>query len=550
MATGTRQNILHFNGQGWAVGVGAIALLLALPILTVIQFVFHPPSETWTHLVEHVLGHYITNSILLSLGVAMGTFLIGVPAAWICATYSFPLKRLLELLLLLPLAVPAYVIAYTYTGLLDFSGPIQTGLRNAFDWRASDYWFPEVRSLPGAVMMLSLVLYPYVYLLTRAVLIDQCASLTEAARTLGANSRQRFLHVLMPLARPAIVAGVSLALMETLADFGTVEYFGVDTFTTGIFRTWFGFGEPVTAAQLASILILFVAVLLIVERRSRRRARYHNPSRGQRNSACISLQGAHSIIAIVACLLPPLFGFLIPMALLITWAIRTAADMVDPYFWQLAVNSILLATMAALTAVSVAVILGYGRRNQPSLLIRSMIGLSGLGYAIPGVVIAVGVLILLGKVDQILIQFAERLFDMDIGLLLTGTLVALVFAHLVRFLSIALQTVEANLQKVHYSMDEAVRILGGSKWQILRRVHLPLIRNGLLTATLLVFVEVMKELPATLVLRPFNFNTLAVRTYELASDERLMDASTAALAIVLCGIIPVALLNYSIRKNR
>lgn len=537
------------SSMGWTASVSGIAILLSLPLLVVIQYFFQPKTSTWSHLAHYVLTDYVVNSFLLAGGVAIGTLIIGVPSAWICATYKFPFKRTLELLLLLPLAVPAYVIAYTYTGLLDFSGPVQTFLRTRIGLEQIGTWFPEIRSLPSAVVMLSLVLYPYVHLLTRALLIDQCASLTDAAKTLGATTTQQFFRVLIPLARPAIVAGVSLALMETLADFGTVQYFGVDTFTTGIFRTWFGFGEIQTAAQLACILMLFVAALLYIEKRSRRRARYHNPSHGHRQYDFTELRGKHAAFAMVACFAPSLFGFIIPFALLSVWAAQTASNMMDAYFWQLAFNSVFLAACAALVTLAVAVLLAYGRRNHPNRYVQTLVGLSGMGYAVPGIVIAVGVLSLFGAFDHSLHALMNRLGVTGVGILLSGSLAAIIFAHAVRFLSIALQTVDSSLQKIHLSMDEAVRMLGGGRLQALRRVHIPLIRNGLLTAMLLVFVEVMKELPATLVLRPFNFNTLSIRTYELASDERLIDCSSSALTIVLCGIIPVALLNYSIQKR-
>ena len=533
----------------WLITISILTLIITLPLLVVLQFNFHPRTDTWQHLIDHVLFEYIKNSLLLAAGVAIGTFIIGVPAAWLCALYSFPGKRILEFLLLLPLAIPAYIIAYTYTGVLDYSGPIQSYLREIFDWGYGDYWFPEIRSLGGAITMFSFVLYPYVFLLTRSTLIVQSNNVIDAARTLGANSLERFFTIIIPLARPAIAAGITLALMETLADYGTVQYFGVDTFTTGIFRTWFGFGEPATAAQLSSILMLTVLALFILEQHQRKRIGYHNANNASQRNSPLQLTGIHSMLAFIACAIPPLVGFIIPVIQLSSWARLTAETMVNSEFWGLAFNSFVLAASAALLTLLIATILAYGKRASKNSIIHSLVNLCAMGYAVPGTIIAVGALIIFGKLDNWLIDFLDSKFNIDTGLIFTGTIFALVFAHTVRFLSLGLQTVGASLTKINHSLDEASRLFGYNPMSTLRNIHLPLIRSGLLTAALLVFVEVMKELPATLIMRPFNFNTLAVRAYELASDERLADASTAALAIVFTGIIPVIILNISIKAN-
>ncbi len=537
------------TSKGWFLTIIFISCVIVLPLLVVLQFNFQPRTETWQHLFDYVLFDYIKNSLLLAIGVAIGTFIIGVPAAWLCALYQFPGKRLLELFLLLPLAMPAYIVAYTYTGILEFSGPLQTYIRSLFDWGYGDYWFPEIRSLGGAIVMFSFVLYPYVFLLTRSTLIVQSSNVIDVARSLGANSVERLFTIIIPLARPAIAAGVTLALMETLADYGTVQYFGVDTFTTGIFRTWFGFGEPGTAAQLSSILMLTVFILFLLEQRQRKRIRYHNSSSSSRINHQQRLRGSHAILAIIACALPPLFGFFIPFAQLTSWGIDTAGTMVDDQFWTLALNSFSLAACAAIVTLLIATILSYGKRTTNNSLLKWLINLCAMGYAVPGTIIAVGTLIIFTSIDNWVINLLRDNFQINSGLIFTGTIFALVFAHTVRFLSLALQTVGASLSKINQSIDEASRLLGNNLFTTLRSIHLPLIRSGLLTAALLVFVEVMKELPATLIMRPFNFNTLSVRAYELASDERLADASTAALAIVITGIIPVILLNISIKAN-
>ncbi|MDG1249693.1 MAG: iron ABC transporter permease [Gammaproteobacteria bacterium] len=537
------------SDQGWFLSVFIIAALIILPLLIVLQFNLHARSDTWQHLIDYLLWDYVKNSILLGLGVAFGTFIIGVPAACICALYRFPGKGLIELLLLLPLSMPAYIIAYTYTGMLEVGGPVQQLLRDSFDLSYGEYWFPEIRSLEGAIVMFSFVLYPYVFLLTRSSLLNQSANIVDAARLLGASRWQCYSSVILPLARPSIAAGVILVLMETLADYGTVQYFGISTFTTGIFRTWFGYGEAVTAAQLSSLLMAAVFMLFLVEKYLRGRIRFNGNTSAERSRKVLTLHGKAAAAAISLCLIPAIFGFIIPLLQLISWAIETADEMLDAHFWQLTWNSLLLAISAAALTLVIATILAYARRISKSTLLKSMINLCAMGYAVPGTVIAVGAIILLSSVDNWLIDTLREQFSIESGLLLTGTIFALVFAHTVRFLSLALQTVDASLSKISHSIDEASRLLGNSIGQTLRRIHVPLIGGGLLSAALLVFVEVMKELPATLIMRPFNFNTLAVRAYELASDERLADASTAALAIVMTGIIPVILLNISIRKK-
>jgi iron(III) transport system permease protein len=536
--------------DGWRLGIAALALLLSLPVLVVFATVFEPAGEVWSHLAETVLRDYVTNSLVLMVGVALGTLSMGVTCAWLTAVCDFPGRRLFEWALLLPMAVPAYIIAYTYTGLLDFAGPLQSGLRGLFGWSYGDYWFPEVRSLHGAVAMLSLVLYPYVYLMARAAFLEQSVCVLEVSRTLGAGPWRGFFRVALPLARPAVITGVSLALMETLADYGTVQYFGVDTFTTGIFRTWFGLGDGTAAAQLSALLMTFVFALILLERWSRRRARYHHTTTRYKRVARFALVGWRRWLAAVACLLPLLFGFLLPAGQLSVWAWRTAPAMVDGRFVELAANSLGLAAGAALLVLLFALFMAYGRRLRPSPLVAAAVRVAAMGYAVPGTVIAVGVLLPFAAADNAIDAWARDSLGFSTGLLLSGTLFALLFAYAVRFLAVSLNAVEAGLGRIKPSMDDAARSLGRAPLEVLREVHMPLMRGTLLTAVLLVFVDVLKELPATLILRPFNFNTLAVRTYELASDERLADASSAALAIVLAGIVPVILLSRSISRSR
>jgi iron(III) transport system permease protein len=516
----------------------AIAAVLAAPLLVVAANLFQPGGEAWGHLSATVLPAYARNSLLLVAMVAVGTVAVGVTCAWLVTGCDFPGRHVLEWALVLPLAVPAYVSAYAYTDLLQFSGPVQSALRSAFGWSAADYWFPDIRSLGGAGVMFVAVLYPYVYLLARAAFLEQSPSLAEAGRTLGLTPWRAFFRVNLPLARPAIAAGAALACMETLADYGTVSYFGVQTFTTGIFRAWLSMGEPVSAARLALILLAFVAALLAVEQVARRRARFHESAPPRRRGRA-RLGPAASAAAFTACALPLALGFAIPAGILGHLALTGGDPQFGARFVRLAANSFGVSAVTAALAVSVAVVMAYGARLSRSPLARAANRLAGLGYAIPGAVIAIGVLIPAARIDNLLADALAASLGVTTGLLLTGSIAALVYAYLIRFLAVALQTVEAGLAKITPSMEDAARSLGYGPAQTLARVHAPMMRSSLVTAALLVFVDVMKELPATFVMRPFDFDTLAVQAFNLASDERLAEASTASLAIVAVGLLPL-----------
>ncbi|MBP7335554.1 iron ABC transporter permease [Niveispirillum sp.] len=536
--------------SGWTLAVLAIALAVALPVLIVGSRVFVSSNGVWAHLADTVLWTYIRNTLMLAGGVAVGVSVIGVGTAWLVTMCRFPGQRWLEWALLLPMAVPAYVMAYVYTDLLQFVGPVQTTLREMFGWRRADYWFPDIRSLGGAIAVLSFVLYPYVYLLARAAFLEQSVCVLEVARTLGAGAWRSFARVALPLARPAIAAGLALAMMEVLADFGTVQYFAVDTFTTGIYRTWFAMGEPVAAAQLASVLMLFVMVLVVMERTSRGRARYFHSTGRYRVLPSYTLRGGRALGAQVACLLPLLLGFALPVLLLVRMAVMEGDSLFAASFRELAGNSFTLAGITSVLAVALAALVAYGLRLRPTPVLKGAARVAAMGYAVPGSVIAVGILIPAAHVDNAVDGFMRATFGVSTGLLLSGTIVAIVYAYLVRFLAVSFNTVEASLSKIRPTMDQAARILGQTPGKTLLKVHTPIMRGSLLTAALLVFVDVMKELPATMIVRPFNFDTLAVRVYTLASDERLAEASTPALAIVAVGIIPVILLSRAIAKSR
>lgn len=533
-----------------SVGCIALAAILSVPVLVVAASVFYPAGDVWRHLLDTVLRDYVSNSLTLMLGVAIGTLLIGVSTAWLTVNCRFPGVRIFEWALLLPLAMPAYIIAYTYGGMLDFAGPAQTALRQFFGWSRGEYWFPEVRSLSGAVVMLSLVLYPYVYLLARTAFLEQSAVAIDIARTLGCGQWSAFYRVTLPAARPAIIAGLSLALMETLADYGTVQHFGVAVFTTGIFRTWFGLGDATAAAQLAAVLLGFVLTLVLVERWSRRGALYTQLGSRSRPIEVRQLRGTQAAVALFACAMPLLLGFALPGTQLLVWAARTWRLTVDARFAELVLHSLGLAAGAALLALLLALLLAYVGRANPTRVVLGATRVAATGYAVPGTVIAVGVMLPFAWLDNRINDLMNDAFGISTGLFFSGTLFALLFAYLVRFLAVSLQTVEAGLGRITQAMDEAGRSLGHRAHEVVWRVHMPMLRGSLLTAALLVFVDVMKELPATLILRPFGFNTLAVRAYELASDERLEDASTAALAIVLAGLVPVLVLSVSIARSR
>ena len=528
-----------------------VAALAALPVASVgLNLFVGGTSATWAHLSATVLPEYIANSVWLCLGVGVGVALVGVTTAWLTAMHDFPGRRVFEWALVLPLAVPAYVMAYVYTDFLQFVGPVQTFLRDTFGWAHGDYWFPDIRTLPGAMLMFVCVLYPYVYLLARTAFLERASGMLEAAQTLGLGPWRAFFAVSLPLARPAIVAGVALALMETLADYGTVAYFAVNTFTTGIYRAWFSLGDRVAAAQLAAMLLAFVLFLLTMERISRGRARYHNTTGRNRPMAGARLKGLAASLAVLACLLPLLLGFLLPAGLLLKMALTEGDAHFGERFLTLSRNSFVLAGVTAAIGVLLALLLAYGARLSRTTLASGLNRLVGLGYAVPGAVIAVGVLIPVTRLDNWLAGQWLAWFGHNPGLLLTGGIAALIYAYLVRFLAVALHTVESSLGKITPSMDDAARSLGLGQGETLRRVHAPMLRGSLLTAGLLVFVDVMKELPATLVMRPFNFDTLATQAYTLASDERLAEASTAALAIVVVGLLPLIALSRQVSAAR
>ena len=522
--------------------------LLAIPLIVIVLSFFQPAAgATLANLADTVLPGYVANSALLVLWVGLGVAIIGTGTAWLVSACQFPGRRAFEWLLILPLAVPAYVMAYAYTEFLSHPGAVQTLLRDVTGWGPRDYWFPRIRTIEGAAVMFVFVLYPYVYLLARTAFLTQSRVAFEAARVLGRGPFVAFWRVALPMARPAIVIGIALALMETLADYGTVAHFAVPTFTTGIYRSWFSIGDRVAAAQLAGALLTFVFVLIWIERVQRGKARYQT-ARSTQPLQRFHLTGWKSVGAIVFCTVPLIIGFLLPIALLIELAIDGGHALFGPRYLGFVRNSFILASLAALLTVVIALALPSVQRLAKAPILTHVIRFAAMGYAIPGSIIAVGILIPMAGFDNWLDGLMREHFDISTGLLLTGTIIGLLFAYIVRFLAVALAPVEAAFERITPRMDDAARVLGARKSRVFTAIHAPLLRSGILVGALIVFVDVMKELPATLILRPFNFETLATQAFRLASDERLAEAATPSLVIVAVGLLPVYLLSRQIRR--
>ncbi|MEL7059358.1 MAG: iron ABC transporter permease [Acidobacteriota bacterium] len=537
---------------GPTAAVAAVTALVAMPLLVIAARVGADTGGLWSHLVATVLPGYLRNTLWLAFGVAATTCVLGVTTAWLVTLCRFPGHRVLRWALLLPLAIPSYLGAYAYTDLLQFAGPVQTWLRESLGWSAGDYLFPDIRSLGGAVAILSLALYPYVFLAARAAFLEQSVCMLEVSRTLGLGPVASFFRVALPLARPSIIAGLTLVLMETLAEFGAVQHCAVDTFATGIYRT---FTLPdrhalTAAAQLSACLLLLIGLLLATEAVARRAARFHHTSTRYRRLPSWQLRGPSAAAAFVCCTLPVVLGFVVPAALFAQKTWRAGDARARDTFFEFGANSLFLGAISALAAVALATAVAFGRRLEPTPSNRLMARVAGIGYAVPGAVIAIGVLIPAIWLDVRLDRVLGGLFGREVGLLVTGTAAALLIGYQTRFLAVSLNLVQAGLTRLRPSVDHAARTLGASRLRMLARVHLPMLRSSLLAAGLLVFVDVVKELPATLILRPFDLDTLAVRVYRLASDERLDEASTGALAIIAIGLLPVIVLSHLLDRAR
>ena len=525
----------------WTALSVVLAVIVLAPMTAVVWLAFHPTENIWPHLLATVLPRYLGNTVALMAGVGVLTALVGTGAAWLVSMYRFSGRGWIDYALLFPMAIPAYIGAYALVDFLAYSGPVQTGLRLTMGWTsARDYAFPEVHSLGFAMLVLAGAFYPYVYLLARAAFREQSAGSYEVARALGAGPWARFWRVGLPLARPSIVAGVALALMETVADFGTVQHFGVQTLTIGVFSTWLNGNNAGGAAQLAGVMLLLILALLAVERRGRRRARFYRMSRASRPVEPQVLRGAASLAAAALCLVPVGFGFVLPVAVMVYHALRRPEVWLMPGLARAVVNTLVTGGAAAVLTVAAGTAVVYGLRRSQTGLGRFILPLTTLGYAAPGAVLAVGILIPLAALDHRLADLVLAVTGHDPGLMLTGTAAAVVLAYVIRFFGIAQSAVDTAFGRVAPSLPMAARSLGSTSGETLRRVYVPLMGGSVSTALLMVFVDCVKELPATLLLRPFNFNTLATRAYDLASLEKLGEAAPAALLVIAVSLVAVA----------
>lgn len=535
----------------WATFATLLAAIILLPVATVAMLAATARDNIWPHLMRTVLPAALRDTILLLAGVGICVLVVGTATAWLTTMYRFPGRRTLDRLLVLPLAVPTYIAAYCYVEVLDYSGPVQGALRAVFGWRsAQDYWFPEVRSLGGAILILSGVLYPYVYLAARATFVQQSVCLLEVARTLGRTAIGTFWAVALPLARPALVAGCALVLMECLNDLGAVQYLGVQTLSASIYTTWQQRGSLGGAAQIAMIALVFVLGLLLAERSARGRAHYHHTTGRYRSIPFAELPGWRGIAAAILCAVPVGLGFGLPLLVLLSQGLTHIADASGLDFWRAARNSVAVAAIAAAVTVVLGLVLAYARRLAPSLLVRVVVRVAGLGYALPGTVLALGLLISLAAFDNRVDALLRSSLGVSTGLLLSGSVTILVLAYTVRFLAVSLSTFEAGFERLSPNLDAAARTLGETGLSALWRVHMPLLIPTLGSAALIVFVDGMKELPATLLLRPFNFETLATHVYSFAALEQFEKAALGALTIVLIGLLPVLWLHEAVAGGR
>jgi iron(III) transport system permease protein len=536
---------------GWSIAALVLSLIAIGPVIAIAAIAFHPSGDTWPHLIENVLPGAVHRTVILMVGVGLISLVIGTGTAWLVTMYRFPGRRYFQWLLILPMAMPTYIIAYCYLELFDYSGGVQTSMRGLFGWHnAQDYWFPDIRSLGGAIFVMSAVLYPYVYITARASFIAQSVCVIEASRTLGRSASQTFWQIALPLARPALAAGVALALMETLNDIGAVEFFGVRTLTVAVYDTWLDRGSLVGATQIACVMLVFVFALLLIERALRAGRRFHHTTGKYRDLPEDKLRGARGMLAVLACALPLLVGFALPVWVLVGDAIVHVSSGLTPAFWWAAFNSLSLSLTAAVLAVTFAVVLAYGRRQTRSKLVHWASLIPAISYAVPGTVLAIGLLIPLAGLDNAIDGAMRSAVGVSTGLLFSGTVFAIILAYTIRFLAASLGAIEAGLSKISRNIDSAGRTLGATISDMLWTVHLPLLRPALGAAAMLVFVDSMKELPATLLLRPFNFDTLATQVFTLASLYRYEEAGLSALTIVAVSLVPVLLLHGLIARSR
>ncbi len=539
------------SSPGWTVTVALIVAGMLLPVAAILALAMRPADGVWPHLVATVLPGALLNTALLLSGVGVLVLIVGTGTAWLVTMHRFPGRALADRLLVIPLAMPTYIVAYCYVELLDYAGPVQTGLRQIIGARGpQDYWFPDIRSLPGTILIFSAVLYPYVYLSARASFVQQSVCALEVARTLGRTPLGAFRSVALPLARPALAAGVALALMESVNDLGAVQYLGVETLSASIYATWLQRSSLAGAAQISAVLLALVLLLFLIERLARGGAESHNTSGRYRSIPFKDLEGWRGVAACILCTLPFVVGFLVPALVLVRHALLHGESSLDGGLMPAIGNSLLLATVAGAVAVVLATVLAYANRAATNGFTRPAIRVAGLGYAVPGTVMAIGLMVPLAAFDNAVDAWFRATLGVSTGLVLSGSLFALALALVIRFMAVALGTIESGLGRISPSLDAAARALGETALSTLLRVHLPMLLPAVGAAGLLVFVDAMKELPATLLLRPFNFETLATHVYGFAALEQFEDAALGALTIVAVGLVPVLLLHKAVAGGR
>ncbi|MCG8238599.1 iron ABC transporter permease [Tenacibaculum finnmarkense genomovar ulcerans] len=532
------QNIRR-DANKWSIFLLIIVLFVAIPILTVFINLFYGPGETWGHFLEHLLPNYLKNSLILIIGTSILTLFFGISSAWIVSRYHVPFRKQLEWLLIIPLAIPSYITAYAYAGIFDYGGIVAKVFSLKID----------VMNHAGLIFVLSISLYPYIYVASRAFFLNQSNNIIEASKLLGASERKTFFKLILPLARPAFAGGLVLVLMEVLNDYGAAKYYGISTFTTGIFRAWFSLEEPETAIYLSAILVIIIFLLITVEKWQRRKIGYFNATKNHQKVTRESVSKRLRITFFMIAFTPVLFGFLLPFMQLLYWAFLTYKEVFTSEFITIAFQSFGIATISAFTTVVFALLLIFLSKWNRLSILKSIAKIGVLGYAIPGAVIAVGVLIPTLSLDKWLVTFMKTNFDIKIGFIINGTIMVLVYAYLVRFLAVAYNPIESNSLKFGKSLSEASKLLGSGTLKTFIKIEFPLLKPAILSAFILVFVDVMKELPLTLILKPYHINTLAVKAYEYASDELIAEAALPAICIILTGILPILFLNRLIAKD-
>tara|TARA_B100001029_G_C15062751_1_gene460078 strand:- start:3765 stop:5384 length:1620 start_codon:yes stop_codon:yes gene_type:complete len=525
----------------WEIIPFSLLIIFCAPIFIVLSSLFGDYSDNWSHLYSYVLGDYISSTVILIFGVSILVFFLGTTTAWVVTNYNFYGKSFFEWSLILPLSIPPYILAYTFTGLFDPYGDANNLIRSIFNLDSDVIIFPSVRNIYGAIMVFSFTLYPYVYLVSRSAFLNQSKSMKEAARLLGLNEIGVFLKLGIPIIRPAAIGGLMLVIMETLSDFGAVDHFAIQTFTTGIFRTWYGMYDLQTAMQLASLLLIIVGLFFILERNSRNSAAFSANNSSFINEKEVKLSGIKSFGAFLVCFIPIFIGFILPISELIFWSFESESTFFNQNFIQTSFNTISLAIVAGLISALIALLINFSIRLKPGSSIRRFSSLLSIGYAVPGLILAVGIVQLLIYVDSNFLDSTD--------VVLTGSIFGLLLAYIIKSYALANSSIESGYERITTSIDDAAKILGSSGWNMLSRVHSPLMKTSFLTAILLVMSEVVKELPATLILRPFNFETLAVSTYIYAAEERMFQAASPAIAIVVIGLIPIVFLSKMIRSS-